>query len=74
MVIYVSSAQNRWANFIREIRKHPYKLYEYHTGEKLSFWRRLHMNICCRFNKSNYKKRQDAINKAIKPFIKRRLW
>lgn len=73
-LIYVSSANEKYAEFIREVRKHPYKLYEYHTGDKLPLWKRIYMDMVCKFKKTNYEKQQIAINKAIKPYIKKQYY
>ena len=71
-LIYASSVQDKYNNFFSELRKHPHKLYEYHTGIKLSLWRRLYIDISCKFKRSAYEKQQIAINKAIKPFIRKK--
>lgn len=71
-IIYTSSAQKKYNDFFREIRKHPHKLYEYHTGNKMSLWKRLYIDISCKFKKTAYEKQQIAINKAIKPFVRKK--
>ena len=71
-LIYTSSAQEKYNDFFREMIKHPHKLYEYHTGTKLSPLKRIYMDAKCKFVKSSCEKQQKAINKAIKPFIRKK--
>jgi len=69
-LIYVSSANEKYVEFVKEVRKHPYKLYEYWTGKKLPIWQRLYFDTIGKLKKTDYEKQQKAINKAIKPYIK----
>jgi len=71
-LVYVSSVQDKYNDFFAELRKHPHKLYEYYTGIKLSPWRRLYIDISCKFKRTVYEKQQIAINNAIKPFIRKK--
>ena len=71
-LIYVSSANEKYTEFVKEIRKHPYKLYEYHTGEKLPLWKRIYIDLLGRIKKTEHEKKWIAINKAIKPYIRKR--
>lgn len=71
-LVYASSAQEKYNDFFEELRKHPHELYEYHTGIKLSLWRRLYIDISCKFKRTVYEKQQIAINKAISPFVRKK--
>ena len=71
-LIYASSAQEKYGEFIKEISKHPYKLYEHYTGEKLPLWKRIYMGALCKIKKTDYEKQQDTINKVIGQFIRKR--
>lgn len=71
-LIYVSSANDKYTEFIREVRKHPYKLYEYHTCEKLPLWKRIYIDVMGKIKKTEHEKKWNAINKAIKPYIRKR--
>lgn len=71
-IIYVSSEQDKYGEFFRELRKHPHKLCEYHTGNKLSIWKRLCIDVSYKFKKTAYEKQEIAINKVIKHFVRKR--
>ena len=71
-LIYMSSANERYSQMIMDFRKHPYKLVEYCTGTTLSMWQRIYIDLISKIKKTDYDKQQDAINKAIKPYIKKR--
>lgn len=71
-LIYVSSANEKYAQLISGFRKHPYKMIEYYTGEKLSLWKKIYFDIIGKLNKTEHEKKWKAINKAIKPYIRKR--
>lgn len=64
-LIYVSSAHEKYSQMFKEFEKHPYKFVEYYTGEKLSLWRRIYIDLIGRIKKSDYEKQQDMINRII---------
>lgn len=70
-LIYVSSAHEKYGKMITYFKKHPHKFVEYYTGTKLSLWQRLCIALISKIKKSDYEKQQDAINKAIKPYIRK---
>jgi len=71
-LIYVSSANEKYTEFIKEVRKHPSKLYEYHTGNKLPWWKRIYIDMLSRIKKTDHEKNWNAINKTIKPYIRKK--
>lgn len=71
-LIYVSSADEKYKEMIEYFKKHPYKFVEYCTGTTLSMWQRIYIDLISKVKKTDYEKRQDAINKAIKPYIRKR--
>lgn len=70
--IYVSSASEKYANQVREWRKHLYKLVEWSIGKELPLWNKIYIDIICRHRKSDYEIMQESINKAIEPFVRKR--
>ena len=68
----VSSENEKYAEFVREIRKHPYKIYEYHTGEKLPLWKRIYIDILGKIKKTEHEKKWNSINKVIKHYVRKR--
>lgn len=70
-LIYVSSANEKYAEFVKDVKKHPYRLYEFYTGKKLPLWKKIYLDTICRFKKTDYEKQQNAIDKAIKPYIRK---
>lgn len=71
-LIYVSSANEKYSEFVREVRKHPYKLVGYYIGQKLPLWKRMYIDLLGKFKKTEHEKKWNAINKAIKPYIRKR--
>ena len=71
-LVYVSSANEKYKVMIEYFKKHPYKFIEYYTGQKLPLWQRIYIDVTGKFKKTDYEKRWIAINKAIKPYIRKR--